>query len=115
MQSQASSEALQHSPAGASLHADPLLCTGHPSSPALVYDEDERGHHRWRYLMPEGGPPDSSWLGAGEGTYQPLEQPQRMVALVGSAHVRGMLREWELPQDNGRMQAVLDGSGSCAV
>lgn len=90
-------------------------CAGRPASPALIYDEDQHGRHRWRYVMPDGGPAGSSWLGAGEGVYHPLERPQRVVALVGSAHVRGMLQHWDLPQDDSHMAAILDGSGSLAV
>ena len=64
-------------------HADHALCAGRPASPALVYDEGREGHHLWRYLMPEGGPQGSSWLGAGEGTYQPLEVRARAWADCG--------------------------------
>ena len=81
---------------------------GKPAGPALVHGQDDQGRHRWRYLMPENSPPGASWLGSGEGVYQPLPAPQRIVAIVGSAHVRGMLHEWEQPQSDSSMQAVLD-------
>ena len=33
--------------------------------------------------------------GAGDGEYAPLQAPRAVVAVVGSAHVRGMCRQWE--------------------
>ncbi len=45
--------------------------------------------------MPEGGPEEATPPGNGEGEYKPAQAPERMVAVVGSAHVRGILREWE--------------------
>ena len=45
--------------------------------------------------MPEGGSEKATPPGNGEGEYKPLQAPQRLVAVVGSAHVRGILREVE--------------------
>lgn len=45
--------------------------------------------------MPEGGPEQATSSGNGEGEYKPEQAPKTLVAVVGSAHVRGILREWE--------------------
>jgi hypothetical protein len=45
--------------------------------------------------MPEGaGDVPSAPKGAGDGAYAPLAAPRAVVAVVGSAHVRGMCRQW---------------------
>lgn len=49
----------------------------------------------WRYVMPEGPTATSAPQGAGDGAYQPLPGPSAVVAVVGSAHVRGMAKAWQ--------------------
>lgn len=67
---------------------------GLPASPAYIKDQDQ-GRTVWRYTMPEGGPEEATPSGNGEGEYKPEQAPKSLVAVVGSAHVRGILREWE--------------------
>lgn len=45
--------------------------------------------------MPEAGPEEATPSGNGDGQYKPARAPGTVVAVVGSAHVRGILREWE--------------------
>ncbi|CAL5220498.1 g2527 [Coccomyxa viridis] len=68
--------------------------SGLPASPAYIKDRDQ-GRTIWRYTMPEGGPEEATPPGNGEGEYKPAQAPGKLVAVVGSAHVRGILREWE--------------------
>ncbi|CAL8465194.1 g4729 [Coccomyxa elongata] len=56
---------------------------------------NEAGMRMWRYVVPEGGPTAAGLPGYGEGEYRPVGDPQTVVAVVGSAHVRGIVREWE--------------------
>ena len=49
----------------------------------------------WRYGMPGGGPDLAAPKGWGEGEYVPAQGAAAVVAVVGSAHVRGICREWE--------------------
>lgn len=56
--------------------------------------------------MPEDGPQRSAPMGTGDGAYLPMNgvkdsnsdrdpTEKRIVAVVGTAHVRGMCKEWE--------------------
>lgn len=49
----------------------------------------------WRYVIPEGGPAAAAPPGYGDGEYQPAGSVSSVVAIVGTAHVRGIVREWE--------------------
>ena len=81
------------------------VCAGLPASPAYIMDRDQ-GRTIWRYTIPEGGPEEASPPGNGEGQYKPLQAPGRLVAVVGSAHVRGILREWEGVSRQGYMEQL---------
>ena len=52
------------------------------------------GELLWRYMGPEAGPLESAPPGFGDGAVAPLEGVHAVVGVVGSAHVRGMVREW---------------------
>jgi len=43
-----------------------------------------------------GAPAAAAPQGLGDGAYTPLRGVQRVVAVVGTAHVRGMVREWQV-------------------
>lgn len=47
-----------------------------------------------RFGMPAGGPEAAAPSGYGEGEYEPVQDAAVVVAVVGSAHVRGIIREW---------------------
>ena len=47
-----------------------------------------------RYMMAEGAPKKAAPAGAGDGCYKPVAGPTAVVAVVGSAHVRGICRQW---------------------
>lgn len=64
------------------------------ASPAFIQDIVD-GKVVLRYMMPENGPRRSAPMGQGDGEYQPVKGVKSVVAVVGSAHVRGMIKEWE--------------------
>jgi hypothetical protein len=67
--------------------------------PGFVLDEVD-GLTVLRYMMAEGAPNKAAPKGKGDGAYTPLEGPETVVAIVGSAHVRGMCRQWQNAQQN---------------
>uniref|UniRef100_A0A7S0RDT8 Uncharacterized protein n=1 Tax=Chlamydomonas leiostraca TaxID=1034604 RepID=A0A7S0RDT8_9CHLO len=62
--------------------------------PAYVRDE-VNGQTVWRLMMPENGPMASAPAGSGDGEFKPLKGVKSVVGVIGSAHVRGMIREWD--------------------
>lgn len=46
-----------------------------------------------------GAPEAAAPRGLGDGAFQPLRGAQRVVAVVGTAHVRGMVRGWQAAVD----------------
>lgn len=60
-----------------------------------------------QYAMPAGGDPGACPPGAGAGQYSPLPGPRTVVAVVGTAHVRGMLREWGPAQRDCSLRTLL--------
>lgn len=60
-----------------------------------------------QYAMPMGGDPGACPPGAGAGQYAPLQGPRTVVAVVGTAHVRGMLREWGPAQRDCSLHSLL--------
>ena len=70
-----------------------MPCAGAPASPAYVADIDG-GRRMLRYGMPAEGPEAATPSGYGEGEYAPVQDAAAVVAVVGSAHVRGIIREW---------------------
>lgn len=48
-----------------------------------------------RYMMPEGAPNKAAPTGKGDGAYTPLADAESIVAVVGSAHVRGICQQWD--------------------
>lgn len=57
--------------------------------------QESDGQLIWRYVMPEGKTASSAPQGGGDGAYAPLPGPSDVVAVVGSAHVRGMCKAWQ--------------------
>lgn len=55
-----------------------------------------------RYMMPESGPRRCAPMGQGDGEYKPIQGVRSVVGIVGSAHVRGMIKEWERLEDSGK-------------
>ena len=82
-----------------------LALAGVSVSPALVLQNGKIGSDAsdrqvWHYLMPDEAKDESSalqrvapYLG-GEGLYEPLQGVSRVVGVVGSAHVRGIIQDW---------------------
>eukprot|EP00775_Hariotina_reticulata_P012413 gene12413-12548_t len=65
-----------------------------PNVPLYVADQ-ESGQLIWRYMVPQGSTSFSAPAGSGDGPVEPLAGPTAVVAVVGSAHVRGMAKEWQ--------------------
>ena len=57
--------------------------------------------------MPEDAPAGCSTLGGGLGAYKGIEGPRAVVAVVGSAHVGGIVREWRQAEDLDRLSQLL--------
>ncbi|GMH40648.1 hypothetical protein BSKO_08552 [Bryopsis sp. KO-2023] len=72
------------------------------ASPAFIQDVIE-DKVVLRYMMPGNGPRKAAPMGKGDGEYVPLQGPKSAVAIVGSAHVRGMVKEWERLENTGVM------------
>lgn len=81
------------------------LCAGLPASPAYIVDSNQ-GRTVWRYVMPEGGPEEAAPAGNGDGKYKPVQAPKAVLAVVGSAHVRGILKEWEAVSSDSYLQRL---------
>jgi hypothetical protein len=69
--------------------------------------DDVAGKAAWRYAMPEGGPEESCEPGAGQGLYTPIQDVRNVVAVVGSAHLPGIQREWSRASDLSRLARIL--------
>jgi len=65
------------------------------AAPAFVAGTLPSGQLVWRYMMPKDGPAGSAPKGLGDGAYAPLTGPKAVVGVIGSAHVRGMCKQWE--------------------
>jgi len=62
--------------------------------PAYVRDE-VNGQTMWRLMQAQGAPPESSPKGLGDAEYTPIKGARAVVKVVGTAHVRGMMRAWD--------------------
>lgn len=60
-----------------------------------------------QYAMPVGGEPRACPTGAGAGQYQALPGPRAVVAVVGTAHVRGLIRQWQAAQGDVSLRSLL--------
>ncbi len=60
-----------------------------------------------QYAMPVGGDQEACPPGAGAGQYAPLAGPRSVVAVVGTAHVRGMIRQWKAAQADAAIKPLL--------
>lgn len=60
-----------------------------------------------QYAMPVGGEQEACPPGAGAGQYAPLAGPCSVVAVVGTAHVRGMIRQWKAAQADAAIKPLL--------
>ncbi|GIL84547.1 hypothetical protein Vretimale_14392 [Volvox reticuliferus] len=83
------------------------VATGKPGvAPAYVFDEVD-GKAVWRYAMPEDGPQRSAPQGLGDGALMGLRGVSAVVGVVGSAHVRGMVRDWPEALQNDDVSPLL--------
>ena len=72
------------------------ICTaGTGGSPAFIADSTAT-EAVWQYMMPkESVDSEACPKGHGSGLYFGHDSPRRIVAVVGTAHVRGMVAELE--------------------
>lgn len=68
-------------------------------TPAFVRAETSQGSVSYRYAMPKGGDEGVCPVGAGDGQFElarssSTDSKRKIVAVVGTAHVRGMLKVW---------------------
>ncbi|KAG1678282.1 hypothetical protein FOA52_013903 [Chlamydomonas sp. UWO 241] len=61
--------------------------------PAYVLDRVD-GRLVWRFMQAEGAPAEVSPHGFGDGAYTPLGNVTNVVAIVGTAHVPGIMARW---------------------
>ena len=76
-------------------------------TPAYVATRAPGGGAVLQYAMPQGGEPGACPVGQGAGQYAPLAGPRNVVAVVGTAHVRGMIREWVAAQRDASLRPLL--------
>jgi len=76
--------------------------------PAYVLtDASDGGSGIYRYMMPKGGLPLACPEGAGDGLYQPLNPVQAVVAVVGTAHMHGIVTSWDRKEVTTQPQAEI--------
>ena len=68
--------------------SSPALC------PAFILDRVD-GRMVWRLMQGKGAPDETSTRGYGDGEYQPLQDVNVVVNIVGTAHVQGIVKAWE--------------------
>ena len=79
---------------------------GSGASPAYILEtSDER--HAWHYAMPKDAPEGCSVSGCGLGEYVPMKNASAVVGVVGSAHVGGIVREWQDAADQEKLSRLL--------
>ena len=76
-------------------------------TPAYVLAKGSGDGAVLQYAMPVGGEPGACPPGAGAGQYEPQPGPRSVVAVVGTAHVRGMIREWAAAQADASLRPLL--------
>jgi hypothetical protein len=64
-------------------------------TPAYVADAQEGGAAVWRYAVAEGGDRRACPPATGDGTFTVTSAPKTVVAVVGVAHVKGVVAAWE--------------------
>ena len=77
-------------------------------TPAYVLTRGVDGRVVAQYAQPEGGMEGACPRGTGAGAFEPpSEPPQAVVAIVGTAPVRGMVRAWPAAQATPSLAAYL--------
>ncbi|KAG2427850.1 hypothetical protein HXX76_012171 [Chlamydomonas incerta] len=77
-----------------------------PVVPMYVLDEVD-GAAVWRYAMPEAGPARAAPPGFGDGGVAALPGVRSVVGVIGSAHVRGMVRDWQAAVQDSNVEPLL--------
>uniref|UniRef100_A0A061R0E3 Uncharacterized protein n=1 Tax=Tetraselmis sp. GSL018 TaxID=582737 RepID=A0A061R0E3_9CHLO len=88
----------------ASIHAAASGSEG--VSPSYVLCREADGSATYRYMMPANNLENSCPKGSGDGVFEPIEGVSSVVAVVGTAHVYGIVRNWEKIADK-PMESVL--------
>jgi len=87
---------------------------GRTGAPAFVAGDVE-GRGLMQYMMSAGGPGGAAPAGLGDGEYAGLEGARAVVAVVGSAHVRGMCRQWGAVVEEVKVKGGADLEGLLTV
>lgn len=69
------------------------VAAGAGAAPAYVLDKAGQ-RQVWRLVTPPGAPVGSCPVGEGDGQLEGHLPVQNLVAVVGTAHVKGMMRAW---------------------
>lgn len=77
-------------------------------APALLADMGADGVPIWRYTVGKNGPQGVSPLGEGDGSYSPLPAVGAVVAVVGTAHVRGITKAWDGALEDTTLDSFLE-------
>ena len=92
---------------GTELHATVLLIggsvchAGTTGSPAYVATSRQAGHQTWQYMMPKQAVDSAACpVGHGSGTFASPTEAQSLVAVVGTAHVYGIMQHLQRLQNH---------------
>ena len=80
---------------------------GKGAAPAFVLDKRNL-RHAWQFAMPSKAPAGVSEQGMGQGTYNGVSNVKSVVGIVGSAHVGGIIREWETASNLDQITTLLE-------
>lgn len=69
------------------------VTAGAGAAPAYVLDKTGQ-RQVWRLVTPPGAPVASCPVGEGDGQLEGHPPVKNIVAVVGTAHVKGMMRAW---------------------
>ena len=76
------------------------LNAGTAGSPTYAVTSEEAGNQTWQYVMPEQAVDSAaSPAGYGSGSFKPSADVQSIVAVVGTAHVYGVMKHLKMLQD----------------
>ena len=74
---------------------------GTAGSPAYVATSRQAGHQSWQYVMPKQAVDSAACpVGHGSGTFTPPTEVQSLVAVVGTAHVYGIMQHLKRLQNH---------------
>lgn len=77
-----------------------VVHAGTAGSPTYAITSDQPDNQTWQYLMPKQAVASAACpAGHGNGTFKPSADVQSIVAIVGTAHVYGIMKNLKRLQD----------------